>query len=149
MIYINNTFDKNICKQNIKNKYFYNKRIKMKYKDKNTLEKRISESNRICSKYPGYIPVIVEINNDKIKLSKNQFLVPKNVSAGHLLVSIRKQITTGKNEAIFMFSSDNTMICSTTMMDELYQDYLKQYDNRYSENDLFYYVHIQTENTFG
>jgi hypothetical protein len=91
----------------------------------------------------------VEINNDKIKLSKNQFLVPKNVSAGHLLVSIRKQITTGKNEAIFMFSSDNTMICSTTMMDELYQDYLKQYDNRYSENDLFYYVYIQTENTFG
>ena len=122
----------------------------MKYKDTNTLEKRISESNRICSKYPGYIPVIVEINNDKIKLSKNQFLVPRNVSAGHLLISIRKQIKTDKNEAIFMFSSDNTMICSTTMINQLYQDYLKQHKNQNSQNDdLFYYVYIQTENTFG
>jgi hypothetical protein len=121
----------------------------MKYKDKYTLEKRISESNRICGKYPGYIPVIVEINNDKIKVDKNQFLVPRNVSAGHLLASIRKQITVGKNEAIFMFTDDNTMICSTTMINQLYQDYLKKYENNDSQNDLFYYVYIQTENTFG
>ena len=101
----------------------------MKYKDKNPLAKRISESNRICSKYPGYIPVVVELNSDKIKLEKNQFLVPRNVSAGHLLVNIRKQIKTDKNEAIFMFTDNNTMICSTTMMDQLYEDHLKQYEN--------------------
>lgn len=121
----------------------------IKYKDKNPLSKRISESNRICSKYPGYIPVIVEVNNDKIKLDKNQFLVPRNVSAGHLLVSIRKQITSNKNEAIFMFTDNNTMICSTMMMDELYENHLKKYENKNADNDLFYYVYIQTENTFG
>jgi len=121
----------------------------MKYKDKNPLAKRISESNRICSKYPGYIPVVVELNSDKIKLEKNQFLVPRNVSAGHLLVNIRKQITSNKNEAIFMFTDNNTMICSTTMMDQLYEDHLKQYENKNADNDLFYYVYIQTENTFG
>lgn len=121
----------------------------MKYKDKNPLAKRISESNRICSKYPGYIPVVVELNSDKIKLEKNQFLVPRNVSAGHLLVNIRKQIKTDKNEAIFMFTDNNTMICSTTMMDQLYEDHLKQYENKNGDNDLFYYVYIQTENTFG
>jgi len=31
----------------------------------------------------------------------------------------------------------------------LYQDYLKKYENNDSQNDLFYYVYIQTENTFG
>lgn len=122
----------------------------IKYKDKFSLSTRISESNRILSKHPGHIPVIVEVmNTTKFTIDKNKFLVPRNVSAGHLLTSIRKQIKCNSNEAIFMFANDK-MICSTMMLGELYDQYLKEnVDGDYSNRDMFYYVCVQSENTFG
>ena len=122
----------------------------IKYKDKFSLSTRISESNRILSKHPGHIPVIVEVmNTTKFTIDKNKFLVPRNVSAGHLLTSIRKQIKCNSSEAIFMFANDK-MICSTMMLGELYDQYLKEnVDGDYFNCDMFYYVCVQSENTFG
>ena len=37
----------------------------IKYKDKFSLSARISESNRILSKHPEHVPVIVEVMNTK------------------------------------------------------------------------------------
>jgi hypothetical protein len=122
----------------------------IKYKDKFSLSARISESNRILSKHPGHIPVIVEsMNTKKFAIVKNKFLVPRNVSAGHLLTSVRKQIKCNPNEAIFMFANDK-MISSTMLMGELYEQYLRENINgEHSDNDMFYYVCVQSENTFG
>ena len=122
----------------------------IKYKDKFSLSARISESNRILSKHPEHVPVIVEVmNTKKFTIDKNKFLVPRNVSAGHLLTSVRKQIKCNSNEAIFMFANDK-MICSTMLMGELYEQYLKENENgEHYNSDMFYYVCVQSENTFG
>ena len=47
------------------------------YKERFSLDQRISESERILSKYPNYIPMIVEIDSKFGEIKKNKFLVPR------------------------------------------------------------------------
>ena len=123
------------------------------YKERVSLSERISESNRIIAKHPAYIPVIIEIDEKFGVMKKNKFLVPGDVSASHLMISIRNQIKCKKEEALFMFS-DDTLICSTMLISELYEKYMnkrKQKDVGVGEQkyDRFFYINIHGENTFG
>jgi GABA(A) receptor-associated protein len=124
------------------------------YKQKVPLNKRIEESNKILAKYPNYIPVIVDLDDRFGTINKSKFLVPKEVSASHLLIAVRAQMKSiKKEEAMFMFSNE-MLVCPTAIMSTLYDDYLKnlQYDKTKSsdeKNDKFYYVTIHGENTFG
>lgn len=115
----------------------------MLYKDSCTLDTRVSESNKILAKYPSHIPVIVDADS-KLKLKKNKFLVPKDVSVGHLLCSIRKQMTVTQTDAVFLFV-DKTLLSSTKLMSDIYEDHTKSRKN----NDKFLYIYMSKENTFG
>lgn len=117
------------------------------YKDKVSLDKRIAESYRIKAKYPAHIPVIVEGSDNIGELEKPKFLVPSDVSASHLLHSVRKQIKTTKSDALFLFDGVS-IICPTSLMGVLYDNHLR---NRKDEEkgDLFFYITVATENTFG
>jgi len=124
------------------------------YKERIPLDKRISESDRILAKYPNYVPIIVEIDNKIGEIQKNKFLVPRDVSAGHLMCSIRAQIKCRKDEALFMFQ-DNTLICSTTIVGQLYDSYIDKLREKSEKNsggkafDKFYYIFLKQESTFG
>ena len=93
------------------------------YKERVSVENRIKDSNRIVSKYPTHIPVIVEIDEKIGKIKKNKFLVPFDVTASYLMISIRFQIQCKKEEALFMFS-DNTLVCQTMIIGNIYQNYM-------------------------
>jgi len=120
--------------------------MKSSFKESNSLEKRISESNKILCRYPSHVPVIIDCNEKIGKIEKQKFLVPYDVSASHLLYSVRKQIKTDSSKAIFMFI-DNTIVCPTTMMSTIYENYLN--NKKEKDGDKFLYVYLQTENTFG
>lgn len=120
-----------------------------KFKDLYTFEERKSESNRILAKYPDYIPVIIDCSEKLGQLKKQKFLVPSEVSASHLLYSVRKQFETKKSDAIFMFC-DNTMICPTTMMKTIYSDYkIKNKITDGGDTDKFLYIDMNLESVFG
>jgi len=124
------------------------------YKQKVPLNKRIEESNKILAKYPNYIPVIVDLDSRFGDINKSKFLVPKDVSASHLLIAVRAQMKSiKKEEAMFMFSNE-MLVCPTAIMGTLYDDYIKnlQYDQTKSsdeKNEKYFYVKIHGENTFG
>ena len=65
---------------------------KKTFKETNTLHERITESNRIRAKYPTHIPVIINWDSKLGSINKHKFLVPSDVSASHLLFSVKKQI---------------------------------------------------------
>lgn len=120
-----------------------------KFKDLFTKEERIAESNRIIAKYPDYIPVIIDCSEKLGQLKKQKFLVPSEVSASHLLHSVRKQFETKKSDAIFMFC-DDTMICPTTMMKTIYADYkIKNKITNRGDSDKFLYIDMNLESVFG
>jgi hypothetical protein len=115
------------------------------FKDTYSLSQRISESNRILIKYPAHVPVIIECDEKLGSLAKHKFLVPSDVSASYLLQSIRKQLKTDYHQSIFMFCN-NLIICPTSLMAEIYQNYLNA--NK-TDDDKFLYIKIYTESTFG
>ena len=120
-----------------------------KFKDLYTAQERISESNRIIAKYPDYIPVIIDCSDKLGQLKKQKFLVPAEVSASHLLHSVRKQFESKKSDAIFMFC-DDTMICPTTMMKTIYANYkIKNKITDGGDTDKFMYIYMASETTFG
>ena len=62
------------------------------YKLKYNLEERKQQSELILSKYPSYIPVIVECDSSIGVMKKQKFLVPHDVSCSHIIIAIRKQL---------------------------------------------------------
>lgn len=120
-----------------------------KYKDLFSKNDRIAESNRILAKYPTYIPVIIDCSDKIGTLRKQKFLVPSEVSASHLLHSVRRQFETKKSDAVFMFCND-TLICPTTIMGNIYKDYrLKNNITDDGSTDKFLYVELHLESVFG
>lgn len=116
-----------------------------KYQDIVSYEKRCEDSSRLCIKYPGYTPVIVNCFNPEIQIKKNKFLVPKEVSGTRLIVSIRSQLVLNSNTAVFMFV-DNVLFEHSKTVGEIYEYYMC---NKKDKKDKYMYVDITLENTFG
>uniref|UniRef100_A0A6C0E541 Autophagy-related protein n=1 Tax=viral metagenome TaxID=1070528 RepID=A0A6C0E541_9ZZZZ len=120
---------------------------KKTFQETHALNERITESNRIRAKYPTHIPVIINCDSKLGSINKQKFLVPSDVSASHLLYSVRKQMSDYKSsQSIFMFCN-NAIICPTTLMCEIYNKYLK--NKKEQDDDLFLYIDLCSENTFG
>lgn len=69
------------------------------------LEHRMQESNKIRSKYPDRIPVVVEkAPNSQIQdIDKRKFLVPNDISVAQFMWIIRRRIQLPAEKAIFLF----------------------------------------------
>lgn len=109
---------------------------------KHSLEKRKEESQKILSKYPDKIPVIVEKGNHKNTpdINKNKFLVPSDFTLGQFLSIIRKRIEITEQESIYLFVN-NILPPTSDMMAKIY--------NEHKHEDNFLYLNYCTENTFG
>jgi len=113
------------------------------FRDKHTFEQRQIECNRVLSKFPGRIPVIVQKNkknNDTPKIDKEKFLVPGDLTLGQFVYVIRKRINLPPEKALFVFVN-NSLPTTGTLIRELY--------HQYKDSDGFLYVIYSGENSFG
>jgi hypothetical protein len=120
------------------------------YKDQVALSTRISESDRILSKYIDKIPVIIDCDKElDAIIIKRKFLVPRDVSASYLITLIRSKTKIDSKKAIFIFCN-NTLIQGQTMIGEIYDNYIKNLKaSKNFDGDKFLYLYISCENTFG
>lgn len=113
------------------------------FKEKNTFEKRRSESERIMAKYPDRIPIIVEVAEqakDDIVLDKYKYLVPCDIDMSHFIFIVRKRVKLEPEKALFMFFG-NTLCRTSNTVGHVYKE------NK--DKDGFLYAVISLENTFG
>ena len=113
------------------------------YKNTSTFEKRLEEATNIRTKYPDRYPVIVEVHNkfrSELKLDKNKYLVPADVTVGQFLFVIRKRLKVTPEKALFFFVND-TIPPTSMRMEELY--------NEHKDSCGFIFINVTSENTFG
>lgn len=107
-------------------------------------DKRKEEAERIRSKYPDRIPVIVENSEnsrDKLPLlDKKKFLVPMDLTMSQFIYVIRKRMLLKPEQALFLYVNKTLVpTCQTMML--LY--------NEHKSSDGFIYFTVMGENTFG
>ena len=114
----------------------------MSFKEDYTEEMRIQESNKIITKYPTRIPIIVEKSekSDLIDIKKKKYLVPKDLTLQQFIFIIRKRIKLESSQALFVMIN-NTLSPATLNLGEIYE---KQKDK-----DGYLYITYSSENTFG
>lgn len=107
--------------------------------------KRCENFKSLMNKYDyNYIPVVVDYIDPKISLTKRKYLIYKHAPISELLFHVRKQITTGSNEAIFLFAG-NALLGAGEDISVVYYRYL----SNVTDEDKFFYISIHCENTFG
>ena len=117
------------------------------YKDTVSLEKRVTESKSIISKYPDYVPVIIDSCEElSTVIKKRKYLVPKDVMMSYFLCILKQKMTwIDSKKALIMFCG-NKMLNPTQNIGVIYQEYLncKKHDD-----DMYLYIFLSAENTFG
>ena len=103
------------------------------------LENRIKISERIMSKYPQRVPIIVD-SNKEIYLDKNKYIVPNDLTVGQFMYILKKRIHIKYEQSIFLLCN-NELIMNTEVINDLFYKQ-KDYDG-------FLYIIISLENTFG
>lgn len=104
---------------------------------------RKSEAMRMLDKYPGRVPVIVELTpSTSLCLDKKKYLVPTDTTLGQFMFVIRKRMQLHEAQALFLFISDEKILGPTSMT--LSAAYAK-----FKDPDNFLYVELCEENTFG
>jgi len=112
------------------------------YKSRVPLAKRMEDSARVRAKYPNRIPVIAE-RAPKCTLpliDKNKYLVPSDLSVGHLVFVIRNRLKLAVEDSLFIFIN-RQLPASSTLLSALYQEC--------ADPDGFLYAIYSNENTFG
>ena len=111
------------------------------FKKNTPFEKRKLESEKIMSKYPDRIPIIVErLNNEIENIDKHKYLVPSDLSIGQFQMVIRKRLHVPPEKAIFIFVN-NTLPVSASLVSQVYREH--------KDTDGFLYVGYSGESTFG
>ena len=112
------------------------------FKGTHSFEKRKDEAQRIKSKYPDRIPVIVEMMKGSLApmVDKNKYLVPMDLSLAQFMFVIRKRVKLDSQQAIFVFAN-GCPTEATASMGDIY--------DRQKDEDGFLYMTYATENTFG
>eukprot|EP00475_Leptophrys_vorax_P010085 TRINITY_DN1675_c0_g1_i3.p2 TRINITY_DN1675_c0_g1~~TRINITY_DN1675_c0_g1_i3.p2 ORF type:complete len:123 (-),score=12.98 TRINITY_DN1675_c0_g1_i3:400-768(-) len=115
---------------------------KLPFKKQHTLDKRKTEADRIRTKYPDRIPVIVErARRSKIPdIDKKKYLVPSDLPISSFLTVIRKRIKLSPEHAMFLFVG-STIPPSVALMSAVYDEH--------KDEDGFLYITYSGENTFG
>ena len=126
-------FQNNVIKNNFDD-YPYIKEFKSK-----KLESRLQMSDQILLKYKDRIPIIAECKKN-IKISKNKYIVPKDLTIGQFLFILKKKINIEPSQSIFLICK-NQLLLNTDTINSVYE--------KLKDDDLFLYIYITLENTFG
>jgi len=117
--------------------------MKWQYKEENTFEERLAEGKKIRMKYSDRVPVIVERSSKSsrvMKLDKNKYLVPSDLTVGQFYYLIRKRISLRAEDALFFFVN-NVIPPTSATMGSVYQEHCEQ--------DYFLYIAYSDESVYG
>ena len=114
----------------------------MGFKSDNTFEIRKADSEKIITKYPKRVPIIVEkaAKCTLTDIDKHKYLVPNDLNMNQFIYIIRKRIKLENSHSIF-FLINNKVCPSNTSLSDIYAD------NK--DEDGFLYIIYTSENTFG
>lgn len=109
---------------------------------KSSFDNRLKESNKILTKYPDRIPIIVERvkKSDLPIIDKSKYLVPKDMTVSQFFFIIRKRIKLNQSQALFM-TVNGSLLSTNDTIGDVY--------NNYKNKDNFLYMLYTGENTFG
>jgi len=116
--------------------------MKLKYRENTSLEDRKNEVINIRNKFPGRIPVIAESTD--VKLKKNKFLIPSDLTVGGFLMHIRKYLTKNESQGIFLFIGENSKVYGSG---NLFSEIIKQ--PKVLGEDGFLKILVRIESVFG
>lgn len=118
-------------------------KYKAKFQKDHTFEVRSTESNKIMSKYPDRIPLIVEKtpgNSLLPQISKSKFLVPADITITQFMFIIRKYLKLEASVSIYLFC-DGVIPNASESINNIYL--------KHKDVDGFLYFFYAGENTFG
>lgn len=112
------------------------------FKTTHTFDRRREEGQRICKKHPDRIPVIVEMapKSTLPELDRKKYLVPKDLTVGQFVYTLRKRMKMSPETAVFVFVN-NTLPATASLMSQVYKEH--------KDDDMFLYFMISGESTFG
>lgn len=104
--------------------------------------KRINEGNRIISKFPDRVPIIVEQERNSLPelLDKRKYLVPTEMTVGQFMYVIRKRMKLASDKGLYMFF-DGKLFPTSMRLDTIYKQCV--------DEDKFLYATVGAERTFG
>eukprot|EP01111_Echinosteliopsis_oligospora_P011133 TRINITY_DN359_c0_g1_i1.p1 TRINITY_DN359_c0_g1~~TRINITY_DN359_c0_g1_i1.p1 ORF type:complete len:128 (+),score=25.09 TRINITY_DN359_c0_g1_i1:108-491(+) len=113
------------------------------FKSMTPFEKRREVADKIKSRYPERIPVIVERapKTDVPEIDKKKYLVPSDITISKFLFEIRKHIKLSSEKALYLFVSNNIYPPTSALVSSVYE--------KYKDPDGFLYFTYSGENTFG
>lgn len=105
---------------------------------------RRDESGRICAKFPGRVPVVVERSRSSPSLppvDKPKFLAPKELTVGQFLFVVKRRLKLSSEQAMYLLANDKTLLNASATMCAAFE--------QHRNDDGFLYVTYAIENTFG
>ena len=96
---------------------------------------------RVLRKYPGKVPVYVHVDENRLFMEKNKYLVPETLTVADFTRIMRKRTSVKAYEAMFMFVGEKTLPPNSSMFGDLYK--------QHRDNDQMLHVTYNLENTFG
>lgn len=113
-----------------------------RFRSENDLNHRKLLSQKILSKFPNCIPLIIGVakNSRFPELSRYKYLVPKELTISKLLLSVRMEISMDPHSALFLMVNNRICIPSS-VIGELYQ--------QFKDQDGFLFVTVCKESVFG
>lgn len=121
-------------------------REKGTFKERFTFQQRRTQSLKLQEQFPGYVLVIIEPARPRKEAEekdtlKTKFIVPAENTLGQFLVRFRKQVKLKDDDAVFVFTSKETMPSNAQTMSTLFSNH--------ADEDGFLYLTFAKENTFG
>lgn len=99
-------------------------------------------AKQLSQKYPDYVFIKISTNSKDIKIKKEKYMIPRDVTIHQFLNSLRndRMVALHPNKALTLFVGNNIPRLT---------DFLGTIYERYKKDDGILYVKIETENVFG
>jgi GABA(A) receptor-associated protein len=116
------------------------------FRDIHSLEDRKHEALKITQKYPDRVPIIIEKGKcDLCDISKNKFLVSREMTMSQFVFTIRKRIQLDPSQSLFVMvvseGGEGRLVSSNVPMCKIHEEHQNE--------DGFIYMIYTSENTFG
>lgn len=111
-----------------------------RFKEANPLEKRIAEVQKITTRWPGRIPVILEKarNSALEEFEKSKFLCPSDYTVQQFLSCLRKKIKMSRDKALFVFINGKELVSGDSPMAQVYE-------SKKDEDGFLYMIYSEQE----
>lgn len=111
------------------------------FKQCNTLEKRISTSERVISRYPDKVPIIVVLPKEFKKKPFLKYLVARDLNMHYIIQLVRKNIKIDHSKAIFILTECGHLSTASNDVGSIYC--------KYKNEDGYLYLQVKIEVCFG